>query len=173
MAELTELQYRFVDEYLLGHSATQAAIRAGYGESGAGVQAHRLLKNVNVKALIDERRAEIRAKYAVSSERVIEELGLLSFSNVKDLNGKTLDQMTREEAAAIKEISVETITKPDGSVVTNSKFKTADKHAPLKTLAQITGLLAQEGPPPQSVVFVVERSGGVRQIEGRTIDHDE
>ncbi|MHC4621764.1 MAG: terminase small subunit [Planctomycetota bacterium] len=45
-------QARFVKEYLVDLSATQAAIRAGYSPKTAGQQGYRLLKKVQIAALI-------------------------------------------------------------------------------------------------------------------------
>jgi phage terminase small subunit len=58
---LTNRQRAFVNEYLVDLNGTQAAIRAGYAESGASVEASRLLGNVNIAKLIaeaKEKRAE-------------------------------------------------------------------------------------------------------------------
>ena len=43
--ELNPKQQRFVDEYLIDLNGKQAAIRAGYSEKTAEVQASRLLSN--------------------------------------------------------------------------------------------------------------------------------
>ena len=48
--KLTRKQQRFVDEYLIDLSATQAAKRAGYSPRTARQQASRLLSNVNIQA---------------------------------------------------------------------------------------------------------------------------
>ena len=58
MSNLNEKQKRFADEYLIDLNATQAAIRAGYSPRSAAEQASRLLKNVKVRAYIDERMDE-------------------------------------------------------------------------------------------------------------------
>jgi hypothetical protein len=52
---LSAKQQRFIAEYMTDLNATQAAIRAGYGERGASVQANRLLRNAKVAAEIAER----------------------------------------------------------------------------------------------------------------------
>ncbi len=57
MAYLTPRQQRFVDEYLVDLNGSAAAIRAGYGEAGSRVAAHRLLTNANVRASIEARQA--------------------------------------------------------------------------------------------------------------------
>ncbi len=57
MANLTPKQQRFVDEYLVDLNGSAAAIRAGYGEAGSRVAAHRLLTNANVRASIEAKQA--------------------------------------------------------------------------------------------------------------------
>ncbi|MGQ7286020.1 terminase small subunit [Vreelandella venusta] len=53
--ELTAKQSRFVDEYLIDLSATQAAIRAGYSEKTAGRTGHENLKKPEIARQIQER----------------------------------------------------------------------------------------------------------------------
>jgi len=55
---LTEKQRRFVEEYMTDGNATQAAIRAGYAESGARQEGHRLLTNADVRQAIRRRIAQ-------------------------------------------------------------------------------------------------------------------
>ena len=51
----------FVREYVIDKNGTAAAIRAGYSENGAHVQAHRLLSNANIaKAVSKIRTARIK-----------------------------------------------------------------------------------------------------------------
>jgi phage terminase small subunit len=61
---LTARRRAFAYEYLRDRNGTQAAIRAGYAESGAHVEASRLLRNPKVQAIIEdgERRSAIRAQ---------------------------------------------------------------------------------------------------------------
>jgi hypothetical protein len=48
-----------VQEYCKDFNATQAGIRAGYSEKTAGSQAHDLLKNPEIRAAIEERKAQL------------------------------------------------------------------------------------------------------------------
>lgn len=67
---LTAKQRAFADEYLTDANATQAAIRAGYSQRTAYSQGQRLLKNVEVKARIEEQQAEIRERNAVTVDSI-------------------------------------------------------------------------------------------------------
>lgn len=76
MAEekLTAKQERFCREYLIDRNGTQAAIRAGYGAAGAGVQACRMLKRPNVLARVRELQAEEAERLSMSADAVLLEI---------------------------------------------------------------------------------------------------
>lgn len=65
--ELTERQRMFVDQFLIDFNATQAAIRAGYSETTARKQAHRLLANVGIRKKIAELLPKLRERMAEDS----------------------------------------------------------------------------------------------------------
>ncbi len=64
---LTHKQQLFVREYCLDQNATQAAKRAGYSNKSAYSQGQRLLKNVEIKKLIDSFAQEHCAELDVSA----------------------------------------------------------------------------------------------------------
>jgi len=68
---LTPRQSRFVNEYLVDLNGTQAAVRAGYSESGAHVTASRLLKNAKVTLEVRRQQSLIREKVEITSETVV------------------------------------------------------------------------------------------------------
>jgi|EndMetStandDraft_5_1072996.scaffolds.fasta_scaffold07512_2 phage terminase small subunit len=80
-AELTRRQQKFIEEYLVDLNGTQAAIRAGYAESGAATEAYRLLRNAEIAAAID---ATMAASPGVTRTRIIDELALIGFANMLD-----------------------------------------------------------------------------------------
>lgn len=74
--KISPKELRFVQAYvrLGGMNGTQAAIAAGYGVSGAHVQAHRLLRRPHVlSAIKDETERGLRAGVAIGAS-VLEEL---------------------------------------------------------------------------------------------------
>jgi len=83
-AELTPRQARFVEEYLIDHNGKQAAIRAGYAEPGAAVQASRLLTYVHVLKAIKEGQARLSEKAGVTQEWVIDRLKLVAEKCIDD-----------------------------------------------------------------------------------------
>ena len=71
---MTEKQQRFIDAYIQnGGNATQAALHAGFSERTAYSQGQRLLKNVEVRATVDERLKELE------SERIAKDAEILEF----------------------------------------------------------------------------------------------
>jgi len=143
----------FVREYLIDLNATKAAERAGYCKRTARSQGARLLTNVDIQNEIQEamdRRAE---KVGITAERVLNELALLGFANMLDYikvgpNGSALvdlSKLTRDQAAAIGEITVEEFTERTGQdengrpifeSVRRTRFKLTDKRVALVDLGR-------------------------------------
>ena len=72
---MTPKQVAFVQHYCSnGQNATQAAISAGYAESGAHVEGARLLKNAKVISEIDKQRAKTAERCEISVETLTREL---------------------------------------------------------------------------------------------------
>jgi len=70
---LSARRIAFAHHYVAnGFNGTQAAISAGYSEDTATSQAERLLRNVDIKALIDELKSKLIKKVDSGAERVLE-----------------------------------------------------------------------------------------------------
>ena len=88
MAELRNKKHeKFCNEYIKDMNATQAAIRAGYSEKTAGVQASKLLKIVNIKARVKELRDAYFNENIMTAQQVEYELTriALGLSNEKQV----------------------------------------------------------------------------------------
>lgn len=144
-------QKLFIAEYLVDLNATQAAIRAGYSPRSADVTGARLLGNAKVRAALDKALGSQQERTQVTADRVVEELGKLAFSNMLDymttgddgLAYIDLSSLTREQAAAIQEVTVDEYTEGDGEdgrLVKKVKVKLADKKGPLELLGKRFGL---------------------------------
>lgn len=86
MAELRNKKHeKFCNEYIKDMNATQAAIRAGYSEKTAGVQASKLLKIVNIKTRVAELREAYFNENIMTAQQVEYELTriALGLSNEK------------------------------------------------------------------------------------------
>jgi phage terminase small subunit len=151
MTQLTPKQQKFVEEYLIDLNATQAAIRAGYSETSAGVIGCENLTKPYIQAAIADRRREMMEKTGVTPERVIEELAKLGFANMQDFLKVTSDgdphfdlsELTREQAAALAEVTVEDFKDgrgEDARDVRRIKFKLADKRSALVDIGKHMGM---------------------------------
>ena len=68
MSLLNDKQERFCQAYILHRNATKAAATAGYSETSAHNQGHRLLQDERIKERIDELTTEISTDVDVISE---------------------------------------------------------------------------------------------------------
>lgn len=149
--KLTPKQARFVDEYLVDLNGKQAAIRAGYSERSAEVQASRLLSKAKVAEAVSARQTKRSAKTEVTQERVIMELARIAFADMARYvewgqNGVTLvpkEDLTEEETRAILEVS-ESVSESNGDTSNSSghsrKIKLYDKIRALELLGKHMGL---------------------------------
>ena len=64
---------KFVEEYLISGNAKDAYIKAGYKVSGHSAEsgAHQLMRNIEIKKAIEERRAKIAAKADLTIEMIL------------------------------------------------------------------------------------------------------
>lgn len=154
MAELTDKQRAFVQEYLVDLNATQAAIRAGYSEKTAQqIGAENLSKPVIAEAIAaaQKERAE---RTQITADRVLTELGKIGFANMEDYIQTTfegdayvdLSQMTRDQAAAVSEITVEDYKDgrgEDARDVRKVRLKLSDKRAALVDIGKHLGMFVE------------------------------
>lgn len=146
--KLTPRQKMFVREYLIDLNATKAAERAGYSKNTAKEQGSRLLTDVAIAAAVAEKTEQRLEKLDITADWVLRELRLLAGSNMLDYvkitdDGKAvvdLSRLTRDQAAAITEISVDEVQERDlgGELipVIRTKFKLADKRGALVDLGK-------------------------------------
>lgn len=161
MARKTSIrQELFAKEYVIDLNGTRAAIAAGYSESGAHVTASQLIRNAKVRRIIDKELSRRASKLELTPSKVVEELHRLAFSNIHDyikINDEgqadvDLSTLTRDQAAAIQEIKVDTTGGTgDGErrQVLRTTFKLADKGANLERLGRhlklFTDVVKHEG----------------------------
>lgn len=108
---MTDLEWKFVNEYLIDFNGTAAAKRAGV-EKYHSQRASELLKRPRVRELITVLLEERNQRWECTRERVIQELVAVAFSNIKDYcswsnQGVRLfesDDLTRDQAASIIEV---------------------------------------------------------------------
>jgi len=145
---LNQRQQRFILEYLIDLNATHAAIRAGYSPKTARFIAAENLTKPNIQKFIKEAQDELARKAGITAEKVIAELAKIGFANMMDFVQITKDgdpfidlsELTREQAAALSEATVEEDKLGNKRV----KIKLHDKQAALVNLGKHLGLFKEK-----------------------------
>ena len=106
LQSITDLQRRFVDEYLIDLNPKQAAIRAGYPPAKAAYASAQVMKHPPVCDLIAKRMAERSTRVGISADRVLQRLGALVFGDPRSLFTSTgglvpPTQLTADDALLI------------------------------------------------------------------------
>ena len=149
--KLTPQQARFVEEYLIDNSSqSKAAIRAGYSIHSAVVNASRLMRQPKIRAAIAEGQAERSKRLGITQDRVLQELALIAFANLKDVVGKNaegdtdidMQGMDRNVAAALAEVSIS--TKGGKTKVRTAKVRLVDKISALEKLGKHLGMFTEK-----------------------------
>lgn len=149
MTKLTAKQQRFIDEYLIDLNATQAAIRARYSEKTAYSKGQYLTKQLAEQ--IAQAQAERSKRTEITQDAVLRELAKIGFSNMLDYVSVTaggdlvpdFSAITRDQAAAIGEVTIEEYTEgrgDDAERVKRTKFKLSDKRAALVDMGRHLGM---------------------------------
>lgn len=139
---LTEREKRFIAEYVRDLNGKQAAIRTGYAKGGAAGTAYRLLAKPEVAAAVENAIAVRSEKKRITADRVMEELGRMAFSNMRDYvewgpNGMKLRDhalLDDDQTAAVADVE----PKGNGKL---ARLKLYDKLAALNALARHLGMI--------------------------------
>lgn len=167
---------RFAQEIAKGATATEAYVTAGYKADDGN--ACKLANRPEVVARVQEITGAAAEKAGVTAQAVIEELAKLGFANMQDyvrigddgLPYLNLSALTREQAAAIQEVHVETVpalTNEDGEEarpeVRKARFKLADKKGALVELGKYLGIFKPDR------VEHTGKDGGPVQVAARVV----
>ena len=151
IGKLNPKQDRFASEFIIDLNGKQAAIRAGYSPKTAEMQASRLLRHVKVQAKISELQAARAKRTGITSDMVLVELAKLGFANMQDYMTSNKEglplldfgALTRDQAAALQEVTVDSYVDASGEdkrTVKRVKFKLADKRAALVDIGRHLGM---------------------------------
>ena|SRR5438046_2884840 len=175
MLEKVKKRYElFAREYVIDLNGTRAAIAAGYSQKGADSKAAQLLGNVRVRKLVDAHLSRRATKLELKAEKVAEELQRMAFSNILDFMeideqgrpvGLNLANITRDQAAAIQEITEDTTGGTgDGErrLILRTKFKLADKGKSLELLGRHLGMF-QDNVKVTGLEGLAERLSEIRK----------
>jgi phage terminase small subunit len=139
---------RFVDEYLVDLNIYKAWERCGYGKftnQEDRIQANRAFQRPDVQQLIAEGMDKRAKAVEITQERVLKELSLIAFQNMKDISDwdgnnfilKPFDELTRDQVAVISEIQI-----IPGNYGVGIKFRTYNKQDSLNLVARHVGLVS-------------------------------
>ncbi len=153
MSPLNAKQERFVAEYLVDLSATQAAVRAGYSERTAHSQGPRLLEHVGVKAAIAAGMRDRAERTEMTADRVLLEIRRLATSDLRRVftpDGALMpvSQWDDHTAAAISSVKVVTRKEPGGGddapVEYVTELKLWDKNSALDKAGKHLGMFREQ-----------------------------
>jgi phage terminase small subunit len=142
----------FAQEVAKGSALSAAYVKAGFKPSDS--HASRLAHKPHIQARIQDIVGKAAAKTDIKVERVLEELARIGFANMLDYvsigqggdANLDLTGLTRNTAAAISEIVVDTHNARDGKdtvVVRRVRFKLLDKRAALVDLGKHLGMFKE------------------------------
>ena len=111
------MQQAFADYYLETSNATESAKKAGYSEKTAYSQGQRLLKNVEIKAYIDEQLDKIKSERIATIDEVMSFYTKVMRGEEKDQFGLDVSVSDRIKAGQelIKRLAVATDSGKDKS----------------------------------------------------------
>ena len=151
---MTTKQKKFVDEYLLTASATEAARRAGYSVHSARYQTSKLLRNVEIRSAIEERREAMATEKILTAEQLQEFLSAVIRGEVKDEQ-----LMTR-------------LIGKGCSVVENHKFTAAvkDRLRAVELLGKLIGAFDKTGANDTANLFISTLENISKELDGEAAD---
>lgn len=168
---LTPKQRRFCHEYIIDLNGTQAAIRAGYSENSAKEIASENLTKPNIQNFIQELNQERQNATGITAQRVIEELGKIAFSDIRELmtvDNALMDikQLDDNTAGAVASIEVDEIRMSGMAVGETKKVKLWDKIRALDSLGKHFGIFEKDNSQskPEGIT-VINLGGGVKPEE--------
>jgi phage terminase small subunit len=175
--KLTDLQKKFIKEYLIDLNITAAALRAGYSEKTAYSIGQETFNKPHIQAAIQKETNKRARRTEITADKVLEEYAKLGFSDVSDYlevvtervlvdrtaEGEPISEIKQfvfmkntadippEKLAAISEVKQH----KDGSI----SFKLHDKRGALDSIARHLGMFTEriehtgkDGGPIQTAV---------------------
>lgn len=141
---------RFADKFFETLNGSKSAIYAGFAEASARQEASRLLDRDDVQSYLQELRDAASEKTGITAARVLEEIGRLAFSDIRNYykgDNQLIPVTDLDDDAAAALASVKTFEEftPDGDPIGTSKeIKLYDKLAGLEKLAKHLGLYEKD-----------------------------
>lgn len=160
--KLTDLQKKFIKEYLIDLNITAAALRAGYSEKTAYSIGQETFNKPHIQAAIQKEMNKRARRTEITADKVLEEYAKLGFSDVTDylqvVTERILVGHDKETGEPISDISQFVLMK-DTANIPKSKlaaiseikqakdgsisFKLHDKKGALDSIAKHLGMFAE------------------------------
>lgn len=148
--KLNPRQIAFAINYAVSGNGSDAARRAGYSEKAAGQQAHVLLNNPKVVALIERERADRFKRVRMSGDEVLARLATLARVDVRKVftaGGalKNPGELDDDTAFCVASVEAQLVFGDDGAPPEEiRKIKLRDPTPALRTLAQHLKLIGSD-----------------------------
>ena len=164
----------FAEAYIAnGGNASEAARSAGYAEKSVGVTGCRLLKDAQVRLILDERQSALANKYELTAEAIIKSIAQeLHFDPANLFNDdgsvKSITDMDADTRMAL--VSIETLQLGDAdSPAIIRKIKWATKHQAREQAMRHLGMFEQDNKQKSDPItalteFLMERTGGTSRL---------
>jgi phage terminase small subunit len=168
-ADLTVLEQRFVEEYLVDGNATHAAIRARLRTRNPAFAGNKMLRRPRVARAIERERLQSAARTRIDHERILREFARIAFAEIGDIADWDADgfvlkpkaEIAKDDRAAVQEIALRGGKKgPRARIRMHSKIQALDvlgKHLGLwgtgaRTIADQAGDKLIDGRDPREVL---------------------
>lgn len=154
MADLTDKQKKFCEQYVLDFNGAQAAIRAGYSEDTAKEIASENLTKPNIQEYLAQLKSQAASEYGITKQQLIDELRKVAFFDIRKiysednslLNIKSFDD---DSAGAVAGIEIDELWEynPDldkREVVGNTKK--VKIHNKISAIERVSKMLGYDAP---------------------------
>lgn len=159
---VAERRTAFVEAYLQnGGNATQAALAAGFSPKTAYVSGHRQLKHDQVRAQIEQRQAELRKKFELTTETLLNNLRqavMFDPRKLYDENGALKPVTELDDDTAMALTGLEQCDEFEGRgaarkwVGITKKLKWLDKNVARDQANKILGLYEKDNTQPNAAI---------------------
>lgn len=95
---MTRRQERFIEEYLLDFNGAAAARRAGFCERSAASYASRILKEPEVRKVLQEKMARRAQQMQLRQDTVLQEIRNVAFASGSDASGAAVKMTSKLKA---------------------------------------------------------------------------
>lgn len=164
MAELSNKQKAFCQEYIKDFNITQAMLRAGYSLNYAQARGHEMLENVGIKEEISKYQAIAAEKSAITVEMVLAEYAKIAFFDARKLykddgSVNKITELDDQTAGAIIGVDVCTTVIADDISSTTAKIRLSDKRAALDSICKVLGFNAPEKREHSGAIAIEQITG--------------